>query len=150
MLHTHTHTHTHTHDSQVSLPRPFTNEDITVDLRYASTSARMCDIKYLTVWCQNSQVHLSRIEIPESTFIRITSTHPPTHTLIYTHMCTRTHMYSHSCACRLAFNHTHTHMCTCTLTLTYIEQNLYSHVIDSPYSQLIQSCCYYIIFLTDR
>ena len=90
---THTHTHMITLYSQVSIPRSFTNEDITVDLRYsaATVNARTCDINYLTVWCKSSQMHLSRIEIPASTFVRIT-THPPIH-IACIRTCTHEHIW---------------------------------------------------------
>ena len=72
-IHTHTRAHAHAH-SQQSIPRSYTNEDISLDLRYSSdtVNARTCDINYLTVWCKSSEMHLSRIRIPASTFVRIT------------------------------------------------------------------------------
>ena len=53
----------------MTVPRFYINEDISIDIRYASANARTCDIKYFTVWCQNTQMHLTTIEIPDTTFV---------------------------------------------------------------------------------
>ena len=53
--------------SQETLPDFIINEDIRVDMRYAR--ARTCDVKYFTVWCKSSQMHLTSIEIPNNIFV---------------------------------------------------------------------------------